>query len=93
MKGKRGDSLYNTATAGLEWGTHNFNARCRKLLPAIGAGVVSMVAWGTTTRVAGTDGSRVESHPRIPAGAGRGGGGGGGAVGARVHSHPLKLIL
>ena len=52
-----------------------------------------MVALGTTTRVAGTDGSRVESHPRIPAAAGGGGGGGGGAVGTGVHSHPLKLIL
>ena len=86
-------SLNNTAAAGLKWRTNNFNARCRKLLPAVGTCVIRMMAWGTTTRVAGTDGSRVESHPRISAAAGRGGGGGGGAKGTRVHSHPLKLIL
>ena len=80
-------SLYNTAAAGLQRRTDNFNARCSKLFPAVWAVCVRMMG-----AAAGTHGTRVESHPRIPPTT-WGRGGGGGSVGTRVHSHSFKLIL
>ena len=88
--------LYNTATAGLERGANNFNTRCCKLLPTVrtGAGMLLMTL-RTTSMFSGTYCSRVKSDPGVSSTAwGRGGGyrGRQGAL-ARVHSHPVELVL
>lgn len=92
----RSGLLYNTATAGLERGANNFNTRCCKLLPTVrtGAGMLLMTL-RTTSMFSGTYCSRVKSDPGVSStGWGRGGryGGREGAL-ARVHSHPVELVL